>query len=868
MTREPQSEPIRIFFSYAHEDDGWRDRLRKHLSPWERQKKIECWSDRQILPGDEWEPVIDQRLNQAEIILLLVSSDFLASNFCMEKEYPRAMERHTAGETLVIPVILRDCLWQESIYNTWQAYPEDLVPVETWTYPDVALKSVAQAILKAVELQREKRSQQQQQRQHQLKANPKAEIEAFETQYLRLQAKLCDEFMTDGFSPDRTIVPLLEDVFVPLDLSGAWHILAQSLTKNHGTDDGLMRQAREIERSLSIWQLLGRSRGDRRFRQMSIRAKGGMGKTTLLRHIALIYGQGNYQRYKAPKLTPVLLRLRDYSKVLAVAKPPSLPQLIHEFHVPSLSKHHPPIPPHQWALDLLQRGDGLVMLDGFDEVPSEWRSQISQWIREQMQEYRETVFIVTSRPKALKEDYTAPLPTIPIFIEPFTVEQQAQFIRRWYLCQEKCVRAETQVEQAQRVAAERADDLLEQLQQRRDELGYLAENPLLLNMLTTFHRFDPHVDLPKNRIDLYSSICKLQLQDRPRSRSVQMLLRFEQSQGVLQALAVFMLQQQAEQWTIERAELLKFLRRQWIFGDEEVEVEAWLDQIVNVSELLVERDVGEYEFPHLSFQGFFAATGLAQAQEEARVQENMQILLNHWTGAVWRDAVLLYTAQLNPQQLDRVIRQACQLSSEAAELAKLCVREYPRSDKLKPDLMTVLSRLDTVAQDSTYRQLETFLKAQQWVEADKETDRLMLAAAGKEEGQYLHETDLLNFPCDALRAIDGLWVKYSQGRFGFSVQKQIYVECGGTLDGVYPGAEVWEKFGDRVGWRKKGDWIDYDNLAQNISLSSPQGIFPFLCGGSGFGWFLRGFNSLLSHRDLFQLSSLAQRLVNCSTQQF
>ncbi len=107
------------------------------------------------------------------------------------------------------------------------------------------------------------------------------------------QARLCEEFTIEGFNPDRTAIPLLEDVFVPLDLSGA--ISSGSLT-----DDTLInvknRRAQYdpslLSENLDIWKLLARTRKDRKFRQMSILAKGGMGKTTLLRHINLIYSQG------------------------------------------------------------------------------------------------------------------------------------------------------------------------------------------------------------------------------------------------------------------------------------------------------------------------------------------------------------------------------------------------------------------------------------------------------------------------------------------------------------------------------------------------------------------------------------------------
>lgn len=185
----------------------------------------------------------------------------------------------------------------------------------------------------------------------------------FEGQYLKQQAGLCEDFTSEGFNPDRTNILLLEEVSVPLDLSGALgdefdlYQLEQS-KKDHTLSS----------ENLNIWNLLARSRRDRKFRQMIIQAKGGMGKTTLLRHIALIYGQRK-QRRSAPKLIPILLRLRDWSDKLIQEKPPSLPKLITQFHVPSLSKNQPLTPPPQWAEKLLNNGSALVMFDGFDEVP-------------------------------------------------------------------------------------------------------------------------------------------------------------------------------------------------------------------------------------------------------------------------------------------------------------------------------------------------------------------------------------------------------------------------------------------------------------------------------------------------------------------
>jgi hypothetical protein len=658
----------------------------------------------------------------------------------------------------------------------------------------------------------------------------------FVGQYLKQQARLCEEFTAEGFNPDRTAIPLLEEVFVPLDLSGA-------ISSGEGNVGQMRLDAALLSEDLQIWDLLARSRHDRQFRQMSIQAKGGMGKTTLLRHVALIYGQGKHKR-RAPKLVPILLQLRDWIEPLTREKPPSLPKLITEFHIPSLSKNQPLTAPSQWAEKLLTNGLALVMLDGFDEVPEDKRRQVSRWISAQMQDYSQSVFIVTSRPAGFK-DYVAQRPAIPIFVNKFNPQQQEKFIRRWYLCQERCCRSEKQLRQAQAVATARADELIGQLQQRKDELGYMAENPLLLNMLTTFHRFDPSAELPKQRIELYRGICKLQLEDRPKARLIRMLLPFEKSQAILQAMALAMVK--ANRLKLERQNLLRFLEQQPLLQQAEVDAAKWLKQIVEVSELLVEREPGEYEFPHLSFQGFFAASQLAQAQDRPQIQANAQLVLQNWNSAVWRETVLLYTAQLSPSLLDQVIRKACEQGSEAAALSTICLKEYPRSDELSADLMG-LQVLKTLAIDSKYQQLEEYLSRQQWREADEETYRLMITTVGKEEGQYFYASDLINFPCEDLRTLDQLWVQYSNGKWGFSVQKQIWQECGSPMEDN----DDWKKFADRVGWRRDGKWVSKNDFTFDLN-SSPVGEFFY------WAW---GYEVAAGG-----MSSLAQRLVNCSTSQ-
>jgi hypothetical protein len=115
-----------------------------------------------------------------------------------------------------------------------------------------------------------------------------------------------------------------------------------------------------------------------------------------------------------------------------------------------------------------------------------------------------------------------------------------------------------------------------------------------------------------------------------------------------------------------------------------------------------------------------------------------------------------------------------------------------------------------------YTKLRDLLAAKNWKEADEETYRVMIQAVRKENGEYFDDCILLNFPCTDLRTINGLWVKYSNGHFGFSVQKDIYLSVGGKADGKYY-KEAWHKFGDRVGWRVKrnffvSNWISFDDV--------------------------------------------------------
>jgi hypothetical protein len=143
---EKPKQKIEIFFSYAHKDEELRDELAKHLTILKRQGVIMDWYDRKIGAGTEWRDQINKHLNTASLILLLISADFLASDYCRDTEVDRAMKRGNAREARVIPIILRACLWQREKFGKLQALPKDGKPVTSWANRDEAFYDITKGI--------------------------------------------------------------------------------------------------------------------------------------------------------------------------------------------------------------------------------------------------------------------------------------------------------------------------------------------------------------------------------------------------------------------------------------------------------------------------------------------------------------------------------------------------------------------------------------------------------------------------------------------------------------------------------------------------------------------------------------------------
>jgi hypothetical protein len=150
MDKEGTINPVKIFYSYSHKDEKLREKLETYLAILRYQKLIEEWHDRKIAAGSEWAGDIDKYLNSADVILFLVSADFIASRYCYDIEVTRALERHDAGEARVLPIILRPCNWMDAPFGKLQALPKDAKPVTTWPNRELAFTNIVEGIKKVV----------------------------------------------------------------------------------------------------------------------------------------------------------------------------------------------------------------------------------------------------------------------------------------------------------------------------------------------------------------------------------------------------------------------------------------------------------------------------------------------------------------------------------------------------------------------------------------------------------------------------------------------------------------------------------------------------------------------------------------------
>ncbi|MGK7933623.1 MAG: SUMF1/EgtB/PvdO family nonheme iron enzyme [Microcystaceae cyanobacterium] len=489
---------------------------------------------------------------------------------------------------------------------------------------------------------------------------------AFKRKYNESLIDMFRELKVEGF---RVGLPALdlEAVFISL------RIKTEMLNKIKGK----MIASPSDSKGREIWEFLRQSKEKEfyAYRRLAVIGSPGSGKTTLLKHITLTYTKGDYGKYHAPKYIPILLYLRDIRLLILTETPPNLIDLIlHQIR--SLPADPKLNPPKNWIEDQIRVGNCLIMFDGLDEVANtEERLKVSEWVNQQMTTYSKTPFIVTSRPHGYLENPIDKVGTV-LQVLPFNLKQTEDFINNLYR-QNEIQRTGRKNPAVLQEAQTLADDLIERIQQNR-AIADMAKNPLLVTMIATVHYCGSA--LPGRRVELYQKICELLLGARQQAKKMKSPLTGEQNKSVLQVLALALMLKKTREFELaEGIEIIKDELQQ-VAGNE-LSPKMFFKQIKEVCGLLVEREMGVYEFAHLSFQEYLAAAEIKETQKESILLRNMD---NGW----WKETIRLYAAQGNGTDL---IEYAANHPSVASlTLAVDCLEE---SLKVSPETREKLDQL-------------------------------------------------------------------------------------------------------------------------------------------------------------------------------
>lgn len=402
----------------------------------------------------------------------------------------------------------------------------------------------------------------------------------------------------------------------------------------------------------------------------------GSGKTTLLRRTAQdIYRSGSKRR----RTVPILIYLRDHAGTITKDLNIRLSSLL----ALGLRTVGGPDEPHGWFEQQLRKGNCVVLFDGLDEVASQrQRTLVADWVERQIVHYTKNDFVITSRPQGY---LSAPISGAAVVtVLAFTETQMTKFVQKWYLAVEEHVPGGNEKDHRAR-AESAANDLLERLAGAPD-LYELTTNPLLLTMIVNVHRH--RGVLPGSRAKLYREICHVMLGLRQEAKKIPINLDRDRKEALLRGLAYTMMRRRVA--NLPRHEVIDELKPRLHRMSREVSIEDFLADVAS-NGLLVERELDQFSFAHLTFQEYLAAMYISSRESERETL--ISAVGNSW----WRETTLLYTAQ---SDADPIVR-ACLKSATVPALALAfdCTEQQDR--ELDPELSNHLNKLLASAFDPT-----------------------------------------------------------------------------------------------------------------------------------------------------------------------
>jgi predicted NACHT family NTPase len=480
----------------------------------------------------------------------------------------------------------------------------------------------------------------------------------FQRSYYKGLIFSCRYYQTQGLHRDRNLN--LQKVFVPLKIAAT-----EAANISHKMIQP-PKDERNNSNEIQIWNFLAAIDKYPEFRRMAVLGVSGSGKTTLLRYLTQTYATKQQRKVhrKAPKLIPILLYLRDVREKIVNNDKLTLAELITQQVEQQQQKYQLLNPPPNWFAEKLLQNQCLVMLDGLDEVADQTqRQQVSSWVDVQMQAYPDTAFILTSRPPGYKDARLQQDVTV-LEVQPFNLKQIQQFIHSWYLETEVISRAGLDDRGVRAEAKQQADDLIQRIKNSKP-LADMAVNPLLLTMIATVHHRGSA--LPGKRVELYKEIYQVLLERRQRAKNIADALTATQKQSVLQVLAFELMQQGTREFKLSDGIDWMKEKLKNVAGSV-ANPEEFIQQIRDVSGLLVETKVGVYEFAHFSFQAYLAAVQIKELNLES-------LLIGNINKSWWAETICLYAAQSNASNLIHAVLAMPSPSVKELALAYDCLEE-------------------------------------------------------------------------------------------------------------------------------------------------------------------------------------------------
>lgn len=729
--------PRRVYLSYADTDIGYAKALQHHLAILRSRGHIELWHRGLLQPGLVVADEVEHQLQNAELLIILLSSDYVGGEGEHRREYQWLIAQDLQMQKSIIAVNLRPVSLADCPLAQLPQLPSSGQPVVDAGNPDQAWREVTESVRQRLGLPIAKPRLRR--REHAVSGTqpiprgtrwPTVRRACLATaiggtlwlkfipqtagvKWIYVSAvalalglyELFDSFIIHLIDNYRKRSAYLHHICelhqsvelrglramsIPLRLDQVYVDLAIAHSPDPERPNENLLSTKQLEGNHPIWAYLRHLQRPEPHRKPNtavvITGPPGSGKTTLLQHVAVALAKRRHRKLGIAWRLPILLFVRELPSWLDQTDPPDLADLLHRGKAPELPGMA------AWLATELAAGRCLILLDGLDEVGDlSARQAVVRWIDAQRLRYDRCQFVLTSRPQGYRQARLA-RGCLLLEMQPLSGAQVRQFLEAWAFAHEVHLAEVEQgplgplaALQVRRQARQQTRELQARLSVR-PALTDFTHNPLLLTMIAIVHRYGGA--LPEQRVALYHEICAALLGRWRGARGVQDGIPLESKRQVLEALASHMMAQRKRE--ISRTELTSLLL-QWVaeLGHPSAQASRWLEVLRVECGLLLEVEADHFGFPHLTIQEYLAASHWARTG-------TFPLHLRHLVSeSWWYEAVRLCSAQSDASS----IVEEC-LRFEGASGLALALDCMEEAKQLAPSLRERVNEALQVSLDS------------------------------------------------------------------------------------------------------------------------------------------------------------------------